>query len=145
MVEIILLLLSDFKGEENTHTSLFVMQTSMEIYFDKDAWGHRAQVYSPSRLPPATGDSLGDLATYGKTVAQGLTENLNPLYLQDIEKMKPCSGAVVQKGLEKVAVYVDENSNKHAFRAACPHLGCLVQVSDLLMLYLIAKTINITI
>ncbi len=72
---------------------------------------------------------MGDLAKYGKTVAQALGENLNPLYLQDVEKLQPCSGAVVQKGLEKVAVYVDEKGDKHAYRAVCPHLGCLVQVN----------------
>lgn len=67
-------------------------------------------------------------------MVQGLTENLNPFYLQDIEDMKPCSGAVVQKGLEKVAVYVDEQGGKHAYRAVCPHLGCLVQVLSLCLL-----------
>lgn len=86
------------------------------------------QIYSPSRPPPASFNTLEELASVSKTVAQGLGENLNPLYLQDIEDMKPCSGAVVQKGIEKVAVYVDEEGGKHAYRAVCPHLGCLVQV-----------------
>jgi len=86
------------------------------------------QIYSPSRPPPASFNTLEELAAVTKTVAQGLGEVVNPLYLQDIEDMKPCSGAVVQKGLEKVAVYVDEKGAKHAYRAVCPHLGCLVQV-----------------
>ncbi|CAL8472081.1 g11623 [Coccomyxa elongata] len=86
-----------------------------------------AKIYNPSRLPPLSANTIKELASYGKTVVQGLAENLSPLYLQDIEDMKPCSGAVVQKGLEKVAVYVDEQGGKHAYRATCPHLGCLVQ------------------
>ena len=46
----------------------------------------------------------------------------------DIEDMAPNSGATIQKGLRKVAVYKDEEGKKHAFSALCPHLGCLLQV-----------------
>ena len=46
----------------------------------------------------------------------------------DIEDMAPNSGATVQKGLRKVAVYKDSEGKKHAFSALCPHLGCLLQV-----------------
>lgn len=99
------------------------------------SWIALLQIYSPSRLPPLSANTIKELASYGKTVVQGLAENLSPLYLQDIEDMKPCSGAVVQKGLEKVAVYVDEQGGKHAYRAVCPHLGCLVQVLPLSLLY----------
>ncbi len=74
-------------------------------------------------------NTLEELVSVGMTVTKGLGENLNPLYLQDIEDMKPCSGAVVQKGLEKVAVYVDEKGEKHTYNALCPHMGCVVQVS----------------
>ena len=74
-------------------------------------------------------NTLEELVSVGVTVTKGLGENLNPLYLQDIEDMKPCSGAVVQKGLEKVAVYVDEKGGKHTYSALCPHMGCVVQVS----------------
>ena len=51
------------------------------------------------------------------------------LHNVDIEDMAPNSGATVQKGLRKVAVYKDEEGRKHAFSALCPHLGCLLQVS----------------
>lgn len=46
----------------------------------------------------------------------------------DIEDMAPNSGATIQKGLRKVAVYKDSEGKKHAFSALCPHLGCLLQV-----------------
>lgn len=51
------------------------------------------------------------------------------LHNVDIEDMAPNSGATIQKGLRKVAVYKDEAGKKHAFSALCPHLGCLLQVS----------------
>ena len=50
----------------------------------------------------------------------------------DIEDMAPDSGATIQKGLRKVAVYKDPEGKKHAFSALCPHLGCLLQVKQLL-------------
>ncbi|EIE23568.1 DAO-domain-containing protein [Coccomyxa subellipsoidea C-169] len=86
-----------------------------------------SKIYSPSRRPPVSMNTLEELVSVGMTVTKGLGENLNPLYLQDIEDMKPCSGAVVQKGVEKVAVYVDEKGEKHTYSALCPHMGCVVQ------------------
>jgi glycine/D-amino acid oxidase-like deaminating enzyme/nitrite reductase/ring-hydroxylating ferredoxin subunit len=37
------------------------------------------------------------------------------------------SGAVVQRGLSKVAAYRDEKGELHETTAVCPHLGCIVQ------------------
>jgi Rieske Fe-S protein len=36
------------------------------------------------------------------------------------------SGAIVRRGLEKLAVYRDEQGKTHACLAKCPHLGCVV-------------------
>lgn len=83
------------------------------------------QIYSPSRPPPASMGTLQELASVTETVAKGFGEVVNPFYMKDIEDMPPCSGGIVQKGLEKVAVYVDEKGEKHTYRAACPHLVCL--------------------
>ncbi len=49
----------------------------------------------------------------------------------DIEDMLPDSGAIIQKDVNKLAVYKDENGTAHAYSAVCPHLGCLVQVQVL--------------
>jgi glycine/D-amino acid oxidase-like deaminating enzyme/nitrite reductase/ring-hydroxylating ferredoxin subunit len=37
------------------------------------------------------------------------------------------SGAVIQRGLSKVAAYRDEKGELHEMTAVCPHLGCIVQ------------------
>jgi hypothetical protein len=66
--------------------------------------------------------TLQELVSLSQTVAKGLGEVANPLYLKDIEDMAPCSGGIVQKGLEKVAVYADEKGEKHLYRAVCPHM-----------------------
>ena len=91
-----------------------------------------AQIYSPSRAPPVSMNTLEELVSLGITVTKGLGENVNPMYLRDIEDMKPCSGSVVQKGLQKLAVYVDEHGKKHACSAVCPHMKAVVQVTTLI-------------
>ena len=55
----------------------------------------------------------------------------------DIEDMAPNSGATVQRGLCKVAIYKDAEGKKHAFSALCPHLGCLLQVPSSVLLPLV--------
>ena len=35
-------------------------------------------------------------------------------------------GAVMRRGLSKVAVYRDEGGKLHECSAVCPHLGCIV-------------------
>ncbi|WP_192820745.1 FAD-dependent oxidoreductase [Rufibacter sp. LB8] len=42
------------------------------------------------------------------------------------EEIAPGTGAVVQKGMSKVAVYCDPQGNKHECSAVCTHLGCMV-------------------
>jgi Rieske Fe-S protein len=42
------------------------------------------------------------------------------------KEIQPGSGAVVRRGLTKVAVYRDEHGATHECSAVCPHLGCIV-------------------
>ena len=41
------------------------------------------------------------------------------------------SGAIVQNGLGKLAVYRDEGGDLHRCKAQCPHLGCIVSWNSL--------------
>jgi Rieske Fe-S protein len=40
------------------------------------------------------------------------------------------SGAVMRRGLKKIAVYKDARGELHERSAVCPHLGCIVQWND---------------
>src|SRR5205823_4823096 len=40
-------------------------------------------------------------------------------------------GALVRRGLKKIAVYRGENGMLHEHSATCPHLGCIVDWNDL--------------
>jgi glycine/D-amino acid oxidase-like deaminating enzyme/nitrite reductase/ring-hydroxylating ferredoxin subunit len=87
-----------------------------------------SELYSPSRsmrgapgLPPIS-------LSYVKNTVQSIVGQVVPkLSNPDIEDMLPDSGAIIQKDVNKLAVYKDENGTAHAYSAVCPHLGCLVQ------------------
>jgi Rieske Fe-S protein len=71
-----------------------------------------------------------------------LIENLNVAkqYARDwftggdvssVEQIAPGQGAVVRRGLKKIAVYRDEQGDAHECSAVCPHLGCIVHWNGL--------------
>jgi Rieske Fe-S protein len=43
-----------------------------------------------------------------------------------VEEIAPDSGAIMRRGLKKVAVYRDAGGAVHEYSATCPHLGCVV-------------------
>ncbi len=86
-----------------------------------NAW---TKLYDPSRMPVrALGESIredvsstlryGDWATGGD--------------VSSIEEIKPGTGATLRRGLEKSAVYRDEQGAVYECSAVCPHLGGLVR------------------
>jgi Rieske Fe-S protein len=50
--------------------------------------------------------------------------------VSDVGEIDPGSGAVVRRGLSKVAVYRDEGGQLHECSAVCPHLGGIVAWND---------------
>jgi Rieske Fe-S protein len=59
------------------------------------------------------------VAQYGDWVTGGDVES--------VEQIARDSGAVLRRGLTKVAVYRDAAGKVHERSAVCPHLGCIVQ------------------
>jgi Rieske Fe-S protein len=43
-----------------------------------------------------------------------------------VDEIPPGSGAIVRRGLTKVAVFRDDHGAIHELSASCPHLGCVV-------------------
>ncbi|MCO5583184.1 hypothetical protein L7F22_037092 [Adiantum nelumboides] len=88
-----------------------------------------ARMYSPARLPsPDLSTAQAGTGIVEQTV-KGYASNA-PLVgtdTIDIEDLMPTTGAIKQEGLQKVAVYKDENGQLHKYSAVCPHLKCIVQ------------------
>jgi glycine/D-amino acid oxidase-like deaminating enzyme/nitrite reductase/ring-hydroxylating ferredoxin subunit len=108
-------------GNGMTHTTIGGLLVTDLILGKNNPW---VDLYSPKRLPLKTPgtfitEALNMAKQYGDWFAAG-----------DIEKAEQLAngeGAIMGKGLKKVAVFRDEKSELHTFSAVCPHLHCIVQ------------------
>jgi Rieske Fe-S protein len=48
-----------------------------------------------------------------------------------VDEIKPGAGAIISRGLSKVAVYKDPKGEIHERSAVCRHLGCIVRWNTL--------------
>jgi glycine/D-amino acid oxidase-like deaminating enzyme/nitrite reductase/ring-hydroxylating ferredoxin subunit len=80
-------------------------------------------IYAPARLPPkAAKEIVQDVAA---TVA-GIASHLLPAEVSSADEIKPDSGAVLRRGVKKVAAYRAGNGTLFVVSAACTHAGCVV-------------------
>jgi len=80
-------------------------------------------LYDPSRK------SLRAGGTYVKEAANMAAQYVDWVTGGDVastEEIRNDSGAIVRRGLVKLAVYRDEHGTLHERSAVCPHLGCIV-------------------
>lgn len=82
-----------------------------------------AELYSPSRKPLR---SLGEYAKENLNVAAQYADWVTGGDVKEVGQIAAGSGAVVRRGLKKIAVYRDEAGTLHERSAVCPHLGCIV-------------------
>ena len=110
-------------GMGMTHGTIAGMLLTDLILGRENPW---AKLYDPSRKPMR-----------GMAWREFLSENLNVAkeYVKDYlgggdvssaEQIAPGQGAVLRRGLTKLAVFRDELGVLHERTAVCPHLGCIV-------------------
>jgi glycine/D-amino acid oxidase-like deaminating enzyme/nitrite reductase/ring-hydroxylating ferredoxin subunit len=89
---------------------------------------HRwAPLYDPARKPlRAAGEFLKEDLNMALQYADWLT----PGEVRTVEEVRPESGAILRRGLTKVAVYRDAQGQLHERSAVCTHLGCIVRWND---------------
>jgi glycine/D-amino acid oxidase-like deaminating enzyme/nitrite reductase/ring-hydroxylating ferredoxin subunit len=80
-------------------------------------------LYDPSRI---TARAIGDFAKETFNMGAQYTDWLTPGEAARAEDIPPGSGAVIRRGLSKVAVYRHSNGSVEEFSAVCPHLGGIV-------------------
>jgi glycine/D-amino acid oxidase-like deaminating enzyme/nitrite reductase/ring-hydroxylating ferredoxin subunit len=103
-----------------THGTIAGMLISDLILGRANPW---QALYDPSRV---TLRAAGDFARENSNVALQYTDYLTGGDVASAEEIRPGTGAIVRDGLEKLAVYRDEDGKLHEREAKCPHLGCLV-------------------
>jgi Rieske Fe-S protein len=103
-----------------THGTIAGMLLSDLILGRPNPW---EALYDPSRV---TLRAAGDFARENSNVALQYTDWLTAGDVGSVDEIPRGSGALVRQGLEKLAVYRDDEGQLHACEAKCPHLGCLV-------------------
>jgi len=108
-------------GNGMTHGTIAGILLTDLILGRENKW---AELYDPSRK------SLGaikDFVVENLNVAAQYTDLLTPGEVGDVSELKAGDGAVIRRGLTKVACYRDESGALHERSAICTHLGCVVQ------------------
>jgi nitrite reductase/ring-hydroxylating ferredoxin subunit len=107
-------------GNGMTHGVIAGMLISELIRRGDHGW---AKLYDPSRIKPRT---ALDFAKENINVAAQYTDYLTAGDTGSADYLKPGEGAVVRRGLKKIAAYRDETGRLHEMTAVCPHLKCIV-------------------
>ncbi len=107
-------------GMGMTHGTIAGMLLRDLILGRENPW---ASLYDPSRkshrsAPTFVEENLNAAAEYKEWITPGDVSSV-----KDINRG---TGAIVRRGLSKVAVYCDEAGTLHELSAVCPHLGCIV-------------------
>jgi glycine/D-amino acid oxidase-like deaminating enzyme/nitrite reductase/ring-hydroxylating ferredoxin subunit len=82
-----------------------------------------AGLYDPSRKPLR---AARDFASENANVARQYADWVTGGEVDSAADVPRRSGALVRRGLKKIAVYRDEAGQVHERSATCPHLGCIV-------------------
>ncbi len=84
-----------------------------------------ATLYSPSRRMSSL-SAARELVSENVNVAVQYTDLVTGGDVESAEQIQPGQGAVLRRGLSKVAAYRDEANVLHEHSALCTHLGCVV-------------------
>jgi Rieske Fe-S protein len=112
-------------GHGMTHGTIAGILLTDLILGRENKW---AELYDPSRK---TLGAIRDFAEENLNVAAQYTDFLTPGEISDVAELKAGDGAIIRRGLTKVACYRDESGALHERSAICTHLGCVVQWNSL--------------
>lgn len=107
-------------GHGMTHGTIAGMLITDLIMGRNNAW---ASVYNPGRV---TTGAAPEFAKEGLNLAAQYTDWLTPGTVREEREVPVDSGAIMRRGLTKVALYRDANGQLHECSAVCPHLGGIV-------------------
>ena len=85
-----------------------------------------AELFDPSRKAKAV-DSLRDYVTDRVADVKNFSEYVTGGDISSVDELKPGEGAIVRRGLSKIAAYRGEDGTLVERSAVCTHVGCLVQ------------------
>ena len=87
------------------------------------------KIYDPARKPSSL-KAIGRFVRENLNTAEQYTDWVAPADVARVEDIARGQGAVLRRGLSRVAVYVDDGGSAHELSATCPHLGGVVAWND---------------
>ena len=106
-----------------THGTIAGILLSDLICGRQNLW---SAIYDPSRKP-IWGMAWKEFLTENANVAKEMTKDwLGGGDVSSIDDIPRGEGAILRRGLTKLAVYRDGRGSAHECSAVCPHLGCIV-------------------
>jgi Rieske Fe-S protein len=107
-------------GMGMTHGTIAGMLLTDLIQGRENPW---AELYDPARK---TLRAANVFARETANMAEQYVDWVTPGEVKSVDEIAPGSGAVVRKGLTKMAVFRDAHGKVHQMTAVCPHLGGIV-------------------
>ncbi|HEV2881536.1 MAG TPA: FAD-dependent oxidoreductase [Pyrinomonadaceae bacterium] len=110
-------------GNGMTHGTIAGMLLTDLISGRENKW---AELYDPSRKP-LSASAMKDFGQENLNVAAQYTDLVTPGEVSDASEIEPGEGAIIRRGLTKVACHRDASGALHERSAICAHLGCVVR------------------
>ncbi len=107
-------------GNGMTHGTIAGMLITDLILGRPNPW---EKLYDPSRI---VAKAAGTFLKEGANMALQYGAWLTPGEVSSIDQVKRGEGAILREGLNKFAVYRDDQGKVTKLSAVCPHLGCIV-------------------
>lgn len=107
-------------GMGMTHGTIAGILLTDLILGRKNPW---ADLYDPSRVSPR---AVGEFAKENLDVAAQYAQHLTPGDVSSEKEIPRGSGAILRRGLKKIAAYREKDGTLHELSAVCTHLGCVV-------------------
>lgn len=112
-------------GNGMTHGTIAGILISDLIMGRENDW---ETLYEPSRK---TLRALPKFASENLNVAAQFADLITPGEVDSVSEIQPGHGAVIRRGLMKIAAYRDDAGKVHERSAICRHLGCVVDWNSL--------------
>jgi glycine/D-amino acid oxidase-like deaminating enzyme/nitrite reductase/ring-hydroxylating ferredoxin subunit len=107
-------------GNGMTHGTIAGLLIRDLIMGQENVW---SKLYDPARISLKAGK---EFLRENINVAAQYTDWATGGEVNSASEIARGAGAIIRRGLKKVAAYRDEDGSVHEFSAACPHLGCVV-------------------
>jgi len=111
-------------GNGMTHCTIGAMIISDLICGRENQW---EAFYSPKRKVK---HGIGEFVSHQADVLTKYGKWLTPGEVKSTDEIEPGQGAIVRKGIHKLAVYRDEAGSLHSLSAKCTHMGCVVHFNS---------------